>query len=144
MQNEAITEAAVSGLEASLISDEIMEDSEKVVETKAEVKDETPKKDYTRFGKDWQEVVNNILVGLVTEPAFYNRVLRDFAKKNLATSESGRKVMKSLLAGMAVYGKLTDNQFELGMKIFREHTNILFETYGTEFGRIEEDDDLPF
>lgn len=116
--------SAETGTEVE-IRDEIMEDEEST---------STPDSSkYERFSESWQRVLNNILVALVTEEPFLIRVLTDFSKKNLATSKNDNKVIKSLVAGKAIYGKLTDNQHSLALKILREHSYTLVHKYGEEF-----------
>lgn len=97
-----------------------------------------------RYSPIWQEASKAILFKLAMEVPFFNRVVKEFAKNDWATQLSARKVMNSLAAGIAVYGKLTDNQFELGMKILREHTSRLVNEYAKDVGIVLEDSDLPY
>lgn len=136
-------------MDTPVITDEIMEDASIPMDDNGIIKkglkydtsalDEKDENDFTTYGAMWNEVVRAILVKLLMDESFFRRVVKDFAKNDYATSKSGKKVFTSLAAGLAVYGKLTEPQVNLAMKLFREHPRVLFEYYHEDVGIIRDD-----
>lgn len=113
-----------------------------------------------KYSQEWKEVLAMILEKCYVDQSFFNRVIKDFAGNNWATSNFAREAMKSFRVGIAVYGKLSTktpiekkadgsdklSQFELAMSILRQHPSILVETYAKDVGIVldDEGEKLPY